>query len=47
MGACKPVSKWIAENVLVPVEHFITEARESCEYAQTWIEEQIWQPVSQ
>ncbi len=47
MNACQTVSKWIAENVLVPVETFITEAREACENVNTWVEEQVWQPVSQ
>lgn len=47
MSACQTVSKWISENVLVPVEKFITEARESCENVNTWVEEQVWQPVSE
>lgn len=45
MAACQDVSKWITENVLVPVERFITEARQSCSEINTWVEEQVWQPV--
>lgn len=45
MGTCQEVDKWIVENVLTPVEHFVTEAREACEEINTWVEEQIQQPV--
>ena len=45
--ACREVSTWITENVLVPVERFITEAREFCENIKQWVEEQIWQPVEE
>ena len=45
MGACQEVSKWITDNVLVPVERFITEAKEACEQINTWVEEQVSQPV--
>lgn len=43
--ACREVSTWITENVLTPVERFITEAREACEQINTWVEERIQQPV--
>ena len=43
--ACREVSTWITENVLVPVERFITEAREACENVTTWVEEQVQQPI--
>jgi hypothetical protein len=45
MGACQEVSRWITENVLVPVERFITEAREACAQVGTWVEEEVWQPI--
>lgn len=45
--ACREVSTWITENVLVPVERFITEAREACENVKQWVEEKIWQPVEE
>lgn len=45
MNACREITKWITENVLVPVERFITEGREACEEIKTWVEEQVWQPV--
>ena len=45
MNACQEVTKWITENVLMPVERFITEAREACEEINTWVEEEVWQPV--
>jgi hypothetical protein len=35
MNACQAVTKWITENILVPVERFITEAREACEEIKT------------
>jgi hypothetical protein len=47
MSACQTVSNWIAENVLVPVEQFITEAQQVCNEIQTWVEQQVWQPVNQ
>jgi t-SNARE complex subunit (syntaxin) len=34
--ACREVSTWITENVLVPVERVITEAREACENVRKW-----------
>jgi hypothetical protein len=37
--ACRKVSTWITENVLTPVERFITSAREACEMVPTWVEE--------
>lgn len=43
--ACREVSTWVTENVLAPVERFITEAREACENVTTWVEEQVQQPV--
>jgi hypothetical protein len=43
--ACREVSTWITENVLVPVERFLTEAREACEEMRRWVEEQVQQPV--
>lgn len=43
--ACREVSTWITENVLVPVERFITDAREECENARKWVEEQVQQPI--
>lgn len=43
--ACREVSTWITENVLVPVERFITEAREACEEMRRWVEEQVQQPI--
>ncbi len=43
--ACREVTTWITENVLVPVERFITEAREACETARQWVEEQVQQPI--
>jgi len=45
MGACQETTKWITENVLMPVERFITEAREACNQIDTWVEEQVSQPV--
>lgn len=45
--ACREVSTWITENVLVPVEKFITEAREVCENIGQWVEEKVWQPVEE
>ena len=47
MGACQEVSKWITENILTPVESFITEAREACEEIKRWFEEEVRQPVEQ
>lgn len=45
--ACREVSTWITENVLVPVERFITEAREVCENIGQWVEEKVWQPIEE
>lgn len=45
MGACQEVNKWIREEILTPVEHVITEARESCEKVKRWFEEKVRQPV--
>ncbi|MCC6281807.1 MAG: hypothetical protein IT262_14460 [Saprospiraceae bacterium] len=45
MAVCREVSKWITENVLVPVTRFITEARETCENIGQWVEEEVWQQV--
>lgn len=47
MGACQEVTKWITENVLTPVEKFITEAQEACEEVKEWFEEEVRQPVEQ
>lgn len=47
MAACQEVSKWITENVLTPVEKFITEAREACEEVKRWVEEQVSQPFEE
>ncbi len=44
---CREVSTWITENILVPVEKFITEAREVCENIGQWVDEQVWQPVDE
>ncbi|MGE5763864.1 MAG: hypothetical protein ACM3ZF_08325 [Mycobacterium leprae] len=43
--ACREVSTWITENVLVPVERVITQVREACEQVRRWVEEKVWQPV--
>ncbi|CAG1012436.1 hypothetical protein BURK2_04517 [Burkholderiales bacterium] len=43
--ACREVTTWITENVLVPAERFITEAREACETARRWVEEEVQQPI--
>jgi hypothetical protein len=43
--ACREVSTWITENVLVPVERVITQAREACERFNVWVEEKVRQPV--
>lgn len=45
--ACREVSTWITENVLVPVERFITEAKEVCENVGQWVEEKVWQPIEE
>ncbi len=45
--ACREVSTWITENILVPVSRFITEAREVCENIGQWVEEEVWQPVEE
>ena len=45
MGACQVVSKWIIENILTPVQRFITETREACRQIDQWVEEQISQPI--
>lgn len=47
MGACREVSTWITENVLTPVNRFITEAREACSNIGQWVEENVWQQVDQ
>jgi hypothetical protein len=47
MGACQEVTKWITENILTPVERFITEAQEACEEVKRWFEEEVMQPVEQ
>lgn len=43
--ACREVSKWITENVLVPVTRFITEAKRACENVKKRIEEKVRKPV--
>lgn len=43
--ACKEVQQWVQDNVLTPVERFITAAREACNQIDTWVEEQVSQPV--
>lgn len=43
--ACRQVSTWITENILMPVERFLTEAKEACEEVKRWVEEQVQQPV--
>jgi hypothetical protein len=43
--ACREVSTWITDNVLVPVERVITQTQEACEQMRRWVEEQVWQPV--
>ena len=45
--ACREVSTWIVEEVLTPVEKFITEARQVCENIGQWVEDNVWQPVEQ
>lgn len=45
--ACREVSTWITENVLVPVQRVITEAREVCENIGQWVEDKIWKPVEE
>ncbi|MGL5864322.1 MAG: hypothetical protein ACRCYX_00415 [Dermatophilaceae bacterium] len=45
MTACREVPTWVQENVLTPVERFITEARQACREVRTWFEEQVRQPV--
>jgi hypothetical protein len=45
--ACREVSTWITENVLMPVEQVVTEAREACENVATWVEEEVRQPVEE
>lgn len=45
MGACQEVRKWMTSSVLMPVEHFITEAREFCEEIGQWVEENVTRPV--
>lgn len=45
MAACQTVQKVMTENVLVPVEEVITEAKEVCEKIDEWFEEQVEQPV--
>lgn len=47
MAACREVSTWITENVLVPVEKFITEAENVCDNIGQWVEQEVWQPVSE
>lgn len=43
--ACRQVTTWITENILVPVQRFFTEAKEACEEVKRWVEEQVEQPV--
>jgi hypothetical protein len=43
--ACREVSTWITENVLIPVERVITQAREACERFNVWVEEKVRQPL--
>lgn len=43
--ACREVSKWMTEKVLVPVEKFITKAKKACESVKKKIEEKIQKPV--
>lgn len=45
--ACREVSTWITENVLIPVEKFITEAREVCSNIGQWVKENVWQPIEE
>lgn len=45
--ACSEVSRWVTEEVLTPVERFVTDAREECENVTTWFEEQVQQPVEE
>ena len=45
--ACREVSTWITENVLVPVSRFITEAKEACENIGQWVEEEVMQPFEE
>lgn len=43
--ACREVSKWITENVLVPVEKLITKAKKACEAVKKKIEEKVQKPI--
>ena len=45
MEACQTVRLWMTGNVLVPVERFITEAREVCQEIGQWVEENVTKPV--
>jgi hypothetical protein len=47
MAACQTVSKWMTQNVLVPVTQVLTEAQEKCDEVREWVEEQVEQPVAQ
>lgn len=45
MSACREVKRWITEEVQVPVEEQITEARRQCDRVKQRIEETISKPV--
>jgi hypothetical protein len=47
MGACSAVKSWITEQVQVPVEQQVTEARRQCDTVKEKIEEQISKPVEE
>ena len=45
--ACRTVSTWVVENVLVPVARFITRAEETCQEVKERIEERVEKPVEE
>ncbi len=45
MSACREVKRWITEEVQVPVEEQITEARRQCDTVKQKIEEVTSKPV--
>jgi hypothetical protein len=47
MSACREVKTWITEEVQVPVEEQITEARRQCDTVKQKIEEQTSKPVEE
>lgn len=45
--ACREVSTWITEKILIPVSRIITSAKEVCENIGQWVEEEVWQPFEE